>query len=218
MNLAILFDSCEEQMVMNPYLILDKSLYSYSLEAFYKCSNVDEIIILFKYPESGKQTRDCIVNLSNDSGIDKRIHTYYGIRTMEQVWVYILQDLGVCPKTIFFHDFRVPIVKDSNINALIEKLSDNETAITCYTEDDENLYSIDSDGNLEVIKNTYIGCYPAAARGKASILKRLDAYENIPEEFGYSYPTICRTASRNIFVYTEEDCHKVESYIKTSGY
>lgn len=209
MNIAILFDSGEEDSPLKAFKINGRLMYLYPLEALYTSPEIDEVLLAMAYPESVPGVMEAVEKWAADLHINKPVRIYRGIRSLNQIWLSILQDIGTCPDVIVLHDLRYPVVTEQEIKAVVEKAAAGDVAVTTKAVPDDEQLLTSVNGHLTLIDNAYTGCYPAALPGKSKALVSLDSYRHIPEEIGYYEPVMCPAETVGGPVYTEDDLKSV---------
>lgn len=210
MNIAILFDSGEDDSPLKAFQINGRLMYFYPLEALYTSPEIDEVLLAMAYPESVPGVMEAVEKWEAELHINKPIRVYRGIRSLDQIWLSILQDIGTCPDVIVLHDLRYPAVTEQEIKAVVEKAAAGDVAVTTKAVPDDEQLLTSVNGHLTLIDHAYTGCYPAALPGKSKVLMSLNSYRHILEELGYCEPVMCPAEKVCGPVYTEEELERIE--------
>lgn len=214
MNIAILFDSMEDNSITPETLLCGQEMYLYSLKQMLIHPDIDAIVMAWGQKETAKDAYERITQWKEAGQItkEKEIRILYGTQNVQEVLAYLGKSIHEQINTYVLHSIRYPLLTQEMIDHVLQNVETNGIAVTTQQSDEELVTGHDqrslSQTDYRIIK------YPAAIRSNHVALESLWSFSNILQKIADCHPVMCETKSRNIAIACVEDRELAEAVIK----
>lgn len=214
MNIAILFDSMEDNSITPETLLCGQEMYLYSVKQMLIHPDIDAIIMAWREKETAKNAYERITHWKEAGLImkEKEIRILHGTQNIQEILAYLDKSLREEINTYVLHSIRYPLLTQEMIDRVLKNAETNGIAVTTQQPDEELVTGHDqrslSQADYRIIK------YPVAIRNDHVALESLWSFPNILQKIADCHPVMCETESRNIAIACPEDRELAEAVIQ----